>query len=102
LPPAYTEGFNDRTDHSLIIVGSWRLCSHAVLQPFYRLKFTHYTDIDRDDWMNSFGLTLYCPFTNHIALRAFVGYDNLQTDALFAQHYEQLTAGGGLNLTVSF
>ncbi len=102
VPPGYSAGFNDRTDHSLVLFGSWRLCSRAILQPFYRFEFTHYTSINRDDLLNSFGLTLYCPLTKNITLRGFVGYDNLNTDGFYAQHYEQLTAGGGLNLTVRF
>ena len=102
LPPGLTAGYNDRTDHSLVVYGSWRLCPHAILQPVYRLEFTHYTDINRDDLLNSFGLTLYCPLTRSVALRGFVGYDNLATDAQFAQHYEQLSAGVGVNFTVNF
>jgi hypothetical protein len=102
VPPGYTEGFNDRTDHSLVVFGSWRLCSHAILQPVYRFEFIHYTGINRDDLLNSCGLTLYCPLTKNVTLRGFVGYDNLKTDGFYAQHYEQLTAGGGVNLTVSF
>ena len=102
VPPGYTQSFNDRTDHSLVVFGSWRLCSHAILQPSYRFEFMHYTTINRDDLLNSFGLTLYCPLTKNIAIRGFVGYDNLKTDGFYAQHYEQLTAGGGLNLTVRF
>ncbi len=102
VPPGYGGGFNDRTDHSLVLFGSWRLCSHAILQPSYRFEFMHYTTINRDDLLNSFGLTLYCPLTKNVAIRGFVGYDNLKTDGLYAQHYEQLTAGGGVNLTVRF
>jgi len=102
MPVGYTGSFNDRSDHSLVLFGSWRLCSHAILQPVYRFEFTHYTRINRDDLLNSFGLTLYCPLTKNVTLRGFVGYDNLNTDGFYAQHYEQLSAGGGLNLTVNF
>jgi hypothetical protein len=102
LPPHYADNFNDRTDHSLVLSGSYRLCRHAFLQPYYRFEFTHYTDIDRDDFLNSFGLALYCPITEQINLRAFFGYDNLNTDGAYAQNYEQISAGGGLNLSVRF
>ena len=73
--PNYPDTFNDRTDQSLVLVGNWQLCRHAILQPFYRLQYSHYTQIDRDDWLNSFGLTLYCPITKQISLRTFVSYD---------------------------
>lgn len=102
LPPGYGDNFNDRTDHSLFIVGAWQLCRHAVLQPSYRFQYTHYTATTRDDYLNSFGLTLYCSLTPNITLRGFVGYDNLNTDGAFVQNYDKLDAGAGLNLTVRF
>ncbi len=103
LPPmGVGKNYNDRTDHSLFVVGNWRLCSHAVLQPFYRFEFTHYTQVNRDDLLNSFGLTLYCPLTKNITIRGFVGYDVLNTDSQYAQNYEALNAGGGVNLLVRF
>ena len=63
VPTGFGTDYNDRTDHGIYVVGSWRLCSHAILQPFYNFQFTHYTEINRDDFLNSFGLTLYCPLT---------------------------------------
>ncbi len=103
LPPGnYSTGYNDRTDHSLVLVGSWRLCQHAVLQPFYRFQYTHYTDIQRTDYLHSLGLTLYCPVTANVTFRAFAGYDTLNTDGFYAQNYDKLDLGGGLNLTVRF
>ena len=72
------------------------------MQPYYNFQYTHYTRIDRDDFLNSFGLTLYCPLTENITLRGFVGYDDFNTDGFYAQNYEQLSAGGGLNLSVRF
>lgn len=101
-PSGVGENYNDRTDHSLFIVGSWRLCRYAVLQPFYRFEYSHYTSVTRDDFLSSFGLTLYCPLSKNVALRGFIGYDNLNTDGAFAQDYETLNAGGGLNLFVRF
>jgi len=98
--PRYSNDFNDRTDHSLVLSGSWRLCRYAILQPFYRCQFTHYTRIDRTDLLNSFGLALSCPITKQITLRTFVGYDTQTTDGFYVQNYQKLDAGAGLNLTV--
>jgi hypothetical protein len=100
--PKYPGNFNDRTDQSLVLVGNWQLCRHAILQPFYRLQYSYYTQIDREDWLNSFGLTLYCPITQQISLRTFVGYDIMNTDGFYVQNFRKLDAGVGLNLTVSF
>jgi hypothetical protein len=100
--PVYPNTFNDRTDQGLVLAGSWRLCSHAILQPSYRLQFTHYTRINRDDVLNSFGLALHCPITRQISIRTFVSYDIADTDGYYVQNYRNLNAGGGLNLTVRF
>jgi len=102
--PLNSDDYNDRTDHSLVLVGNWRLCPHAILQPFYRLQYTSYTHIlaDRTDWLNSFGIALHFPITPNIALRTFISYDTMTTDGFFAQDYEKLDVGGGLNLSVRF
>ncbi|HXI72269.1 MAG TPA: hypothetical protein VNN22_18100 [Verrucomicrobiae bacterium] len=100
--PNYPDTFNDRTDQSLVLVGNWQMCPRAILQPFYRLQYSHFTQIDRDDWLNSFGLTLYCPITKCISLRTFVTYDIMNTDGFYVQNFSKLDAGAGLNLTVSF
>jgi len=102
MSPIYPNTFNDRTDQGLLLAGSWRLCSHAMLQPFYSFQFTHYTSIHRDDWLNTFGLALSCPITRQITLRTFVSYDIANTDGYYVQNYRNLDAGGGLNLTVRF
>jgi hypothetical protein len=101
-PPQTGSEFNDRTDHSLVIVGSWRMCRYAILQPSYRFQVTHFTTIDRDDILNSFGLALYCPVTDWITFRAFVTYDIFNTDGSYANNYNKLDVGGGINLTVQF
>lgn len=101
-PPNYPAGFNDRTDHSLVLSGSYRFCQYAFLQPYYRFEFSHYTQINRDDLLNSFGLTLYCPITRQITFRVFTGYDIMNTDGFYVQDYRKLDAGGGANLTVRF
>lgn len=101
-PTDYNLRFNNRTDQAAVIIGNWQLCRHAILQPYYRFQYSSYTEINRTDLLHSFGLALYCPFTRQIALRAFVGYDNMHTDGFFVQSYEKLDAGGGLNLTIRF
>ncbi|HEV2692660.1 MAG TPA: hypothetical protein VG347_07155 [Verrucomicrobiae bacterium] len=102
--PANTDDYNDRTDHSLVIAGNWWLCTHADLQPFYRLQYSSFTHVlqDRQDLLNSFGIALQLPITENIALRTFISYDILQTDGLFVQSYNNLNVGGGLNLSVRF
>jgi len=101
-PPGTGGDFNDRTDHALFAVGSWRLCRHAILQPSYRFQYTHFTATTRNDYLNSFGLTLYCPLTQNVTLRTYVSYDKFYTDGFYANNYNKFDGGGGLNLAVRF
>lgn len=101
-PPGLNRDMNDRTDHSVVLVANWQLCQHALVQPFYRFQFAHYTQLHRDDYINSLGVALYCPLNKFFTLRAFVNYNDVNTDGFFAQDYDSLNAGGGLNFTVRF
>jgi hypothetical protein len=102
VPLSAGNNYNDRTDNSLVIVGSWRLCKNAILQPSYRFQATHFTCTDRNDFLHSFGLALYCPITDKVTLRTYVSYDNMKSDGFYVQSYQKLDAGGGVNLTVRF
>jgi len=103
LPFFTTTDVNDRTDHSLFATCTHQLCKHAVVQPFYRFKYTRFTSgSDRNDYLNSFGLALYCYFTPQVSLRAFVNYDLLESSDSSVPDYNKLDAGGGVNLTVRF
>ncbi len=102
-PPALGNDFNDRTDHSLLVTYSLMLCQEAVLQPYYRFQYTHFTaDENRNDYLNSFGLALYCYFTPRISARAFVGYALMNTTSTRVPDYNQFDGGGGVNLTIRF
>ncbi len=102
VPPKTGSNFNNRMDNSLVVAGSWRLCSHAILQPSYRFQQTHFTAATRDDYLNSFGLALYIPFNDYVTLRGYISYDILKTDGFYVENSDTLNAGGGLNLTVRF
>ena len=102
MPPQNGSNFNDRTDNSLVLIGSWQLCRYAILQPSYRFQYTHFTAATRDDYLNSFGLTFYCPINDYITLRTYVSYDSLKTDGFYVQNSQTFNAGGGINLTVRF
>jgi len=101
-PFHYNDQFNDRTDQGVLVAGTWWLCDHAALQPYYRFQYSCYSTVKRHDRLHSVGVTLLMPVTPNIILRGFVGYDNMNTDGFFSQNYENLNAGGGLNLSVRF
>ena len=110
--------FNDRTDHSLVIDFAHQVCPHLVLQPYYRLQYTHFVEEEptviigfpptavggdnRNDLLNTIGLAAHCALSRNVSLRAFIAYDILQTNSQLAQDYEKLDVGGGLNLTIRF
>jgi hypothetical protein len=102
-PPGIARDFNDRTDHSLVAAYTQAICRNALVQPYYRFRYTRFTvGGDRNDYLHSFGVALYCLLTPQINLRAFVGYDIMETSSPSVQDYKKLDAGGGLNLTVRF
>ena len=103
-PPAgFNEDFNSRTDHNLFVAYAHSLCKYAVAQPFYRFKYTRFTEGDeRNDYLHSFGLAVHCFFTQQIALRAFAGYDILEASNDSIPDYKRFDGGAGLNLTFRF
>jgi len=100
--PALNSSSGNRTDESLMLAGSWKLREHLIVQPYYSFVWSHYTSIDRDDLLNSVGLGINCPLGRQVNLRFFVAYDNFNTSGKAVQAYENLTAGAGVNLTVTF
>ena len=95
--------YNDRTDHSLFATWTQTFGQHLVLQPNYRFKFTHFTTgPNRDDYLNSVGVTLYWFFTPQINARVFASYDNRLSSGTGISDYESFSAGAGLNLTFRF
>jgi len=103
VPFFVASDFNDRTDHSLFAAYIATLCKHAVVQPFYRFKYTHFTTgADRSDYLNSFGVAVHYFFTPQISLRAFVNYDIRDSSNSAVPDYNKLDTGGGVNLLVKF
>lgn len=102
-PPNFNNDLNARTDHSLFVVFAQSLCRYAVAQPYYRFKYTKFTEGDeRDDYLHSFGVAVHCFFTQQIGLRAFAGYDILESSDPAIPDYRRLDTGAGLNLTFRF
>lgn len=103
LPSFLPSDVMDRTDHALFAACTMALCKHAVIQPFYRFKYTHFTEGDnRDDYLHSAGLGIYGFVTRNITVRAFVNYDARESSEDQVPEYRQFNAGGGVNVTVRF
>lgn len=97
--------FNNRTDHALFANYTFALCPQAVVQPYYRFKYTHFTDYpteSRNDTLHSVGVGLYWLVCPNFNVRAFAGYDVKCSDANLVEDYDRLDLGGGVNLNFRF
>ena len=97
--------FNDRMNQGVFATYNIAPCEHAVIQPYYRFKFTHFTHFPggpRNDYLNSFGVAVYWVVCKHANVRAFVGYDIKNSDSPFVSEYSRLDAGGGVNVSIRF
>lgn len=100
-----TSDTSDRTDHALLLTYTQLICKHVVFEPYYQLKFTHYTDYPlgpRNDYLNSLGAGIYWLVCPNFSIRTFVDYDILRTGNPNVPQYHKLDAGGGINLTFRF
>jgi hypothetical protein len=104
VPFSVSSDLNDRTDHSLFANLTVTVCKHAVVQPYYRFKYTHFTHelADRDDYLHSFGIAVHCFLTRNISVRGFVGYDLLESSNDLVPEYRKLDTGGGVNFNIRF
>jgi len=95
----------NRTDHALFVTYYHVLCPHAVLQPYYQLKYTRFTDSaigERNDLLSSTGLAVYWTVCQNCDLRAFVDYNTRFSNNSHVSEYRQFDGGLGLNVIVRF
>jgi hypothetical protein len=104
-PGAGPAEINNRLDDAVSVALSWQLTHHLILQPYYRFQFSNYrynTDrtSDRNDYLNSFGITLACYVNQNVSLRTFFNYNIKQSDDPFTPAYHEYN--GGIGATVNF
>lgn len=100
----FLSDFNDRTDHSVYATYNYQLCPRAVVQPFYRFKYTRFIDNpfgEDEALLHSFGASLYLKVCQNFNVRFFAGYD-IKCSNLSYLDYNRLDAGGGVNLNFRF
>jgi len=104
---------NDRFDASISLSASWEPIRKLVIQPIYRFQFTdypHFTDsvtttakpVERQDQINTFGLTTTYYFTKNISARIFANYEIRLNDYSAVYTYHKFDGGGGLGLDIRF
>ncbi len=104
-PRTVNPDLGDRTDHTLFVTYNQILCRHAVFQPYYQLKYTHFMDStlgSRNDLLSSVGAALYFTVCSNCEIRAFADYNTRFSDNRFVSEYQQFDGGGGVNVTFRF
>lgn len=110
---AFTNGstgpteINNRLDDIVSLTMSWQVTRHLILQPSYRFQYSNYrygTDwtTDRNDYLNSFGITLAYYLNQNISVRTFFNYNIKQSDDPLTPAYHEYNGGLGATLNFNF
>ncbi|MEM1057668.1 MAG: hypothetical protein AAGK14_00325 [Verrucomicrobiota bacterium] len=100
-----TSDVNDRMDQNLRVTYTAEVYENLFVQPFIRGQYTYYTEganSGRNDLFGSFGVTINYAITNWLSVRVFTNYDMRESDAPLIPDYENLNAGGGASVFLSF
>lgn len=102
----YTE-VNNRLDNILSLAFTWQMAPNLYLQPAYRFVFTNYRyntlqDSDRNDYLNSVGLSLAYYFNQNFSVRTFFNYNAKCSDDPYAAAYHETDGGLGASVNILF
>jgi hypothetical protein len=98
---------NDRFDNIASLTFTWQPTRHLIVQPYYRFQYSYYqhdtlATSDRNDYLQSFGLTAAYYFTAKMSLRAFYNYNRKQSSDSFTPAYREMNGGLGASLDIKF
>jgi hypothetical protein len=98
---------NDRFDDIASVTFTWQLNKHFVVQPFYRFQYSYYLHntldtSDRNDYLQSFGLSAAYYFNSNLSARVFYNYNRRQSSDQLAPPYLEMNGGIGLTLDLKF
>ena len=102
---------NDRYDFSAGISLSYEVIPQLVLQPFYRMQYTHYSGFSdnplvarssRVDFVHTVGASVAYYFNKNVSARVFASYERKDSDYSATYDYHKLDAGGGLSFDFRF
>jgi hypothetical protein len=102
----YTE-INNRLDNIINLTFTWQLTEHLVLQPAYRFVYSNYRyntaqNSDRNDYLNSAGVSLAYYFNKNFSMRTFFNYSAKCSDDPNASTYHETDGGLGISVNVLF
>ncbi len=98
---------NDRFDNIASVTFTWQATKHLLVQPAYRFQYSYYqhnalATSERDDYLQSFGLTAAYYFNSKVSLRLFYNYNRRQTSDPFTPAYREMNGGFGATLDLKF
>lgn len=98
---------NDRLDEIVSVTYAWQINRELIFQPYYRFQYSHYqyntlATSSRNDYLQTFGVTLYYFFTKNTSLRAYINYSFKQSDDPYTPAYSEYDGGPGADLNISF
>jgi hypothetical protein len=98
---------NDRFDNIASLTFTWQATRHLLVQPYYRFQYSYYqhdtlATSDRDDYLQSVGLTVAYYFNSNVSIRAFYNYNRRQTSDPLTPAYREMNGGLGVTLDIKF
>jgi hypothetical protein len=98
---------NDRFDDIASVTFTWQATRHLLIQPYYRFQYSYYQHntldtTDRNDYLQSFGLTAAYYFNAKCSARVFYNYNRKQSSDPYAPPYLEMNGGVGLTLDLKF
>lgn len=102
----YTE-INNRLDNIINLTFTWQLTEHLIFQPAYRFVYSNYRyntaqNSDRNDYLNSAGVSLAYYFNKNFSMRTFFNYSAKCSDDPNASTYHETDGGLGISVNVLF
>jgi hypothetical protein len=98
----FSSDVSERWEHTFLAAYSFAMPCHVVLQPYYRFQYTDFVNFDNALYLNTVGFALGWYPCESFSVRGFVGYNWQCSDRNNVAEYEQLNAGGGVNVTLRF
>lgn len=104
VDPTPAQNINDRIDHGVRLAFTQELIPNLYLQPYFRFLYTDYVNVNgsRNDYLFSVGCAFSYVITDWMSVRTFASYDNKESDEPIIADYDNINAGGGISLNVSF
>jgi hypothetical protein len=104
---------NNRFDNIASLTFTWQPTRRFVIQPYYRFQYSYYSHdtlytsvqsdtSDRNDYIQSFGLTAAYYFNSKFSARIFYNYNYRQSSDQLAPPYHEMNGGLGLTLNLKF